>query len=49
MTIAASINELRNKKNAILFRKYINNIDEEIRDLPSRKKIKAFAIFVKRY
>ena len=38
-TISESINEIRNSKNAQLFRNYFFTLDQELRDLSQRKKI----------
>ena len=42
ISIFESINEIRNSKNAQLFRTYINNFDEELKDLSPRKKIMVY-------
>lgn len=40
ISITDSINEIRNSKNANLFRSYINHLDQEIKELSPRKRIK---------
>jgi len=39
ISITDSISEIRNSKNARLFRSYINKLDEELKDLSPRKRI----------
>jgi hypothetical protein len=41
-TILESVNEIRNSKNAIAFRQYIQKLDDELKDLTPRKRIEIY-------
>ncbi len=42
ITVAESINEIRNSKNATLFRNYFSDLDAELKELSPRKKIPVY-------